>query len=141
MEALAKNKATIIAAALLAAAIIGGWLGVQAWQNAQGEGTLTVIVHDSNGETYEFNLAEDTTQTIEVEGVGYNTVTIEAGEVYVSDADCSNHDCINQGKISKAGKQIICLPHKLWIEISSDGSTSEMDESATNEDDYDVIGR
>ncbi len=37
MEALAKNKATIIAAVLLAAAIIGGWLGVQAWQNAQGE--------------------------------------------------------------------------------------------------------
>ena len=67
----------------------------------------------------------DETETFKVEGAdgNYNIVHIEQGTVWVSDADCSNHDCIRQGKISKVGQSIICLPHQMIIRIVGEGET------------------
>lgn len=62
---------------------------------------------------------------------GTNTIQVKGGEVSVSDADCPNHDCVNQGAISRAGQQIVCLPHKLTVDISDKEASAE----------YDVIGR
>jgi len=58
---------------------------------------------------------------------GRNTIQVKNGEVQVSDADCPNHDCVNQGAISKAGQQIVCLPHKLTVDISSKDASAEYD--------------
>ena len=67
----------------------------------------------------------DETETLRVEGAdgNYNIVHIEQGTVWVSDADCGNHDCIRQGKISKVGQSIICLPHQMIIRIVGEGET------------------
>ena len=67
----------------------------------------------------------DETETFKVEGAdgNYNIVHIEQGTVWVSDADCGNHDCIRQGKISKVGQSIICLPHQMIIRIVGEGET------------------
>ena len=48
---------------------------------------------------------------------GTNTMVIENGCVYLSDADCPNRLCVNQGKIKYDGQSIICLPNKLTISI------------------------
>jgi hypothetical protein len=60
----------------------------------------------------EFNIKTDS---------GYNTVVIENGRVYIKDADCRDKYCVNQGKI-KSGS-IVCLPHKLVVEVVSDNDS------------------
>ena len=53
---------------------------------------------------------------------------IENGMAYVTDADCPDQVCIRMGKISKTGENIVCLPHKLVIQVEGDvGQESEYD--------------
>ncbi|MBQ7707325.1 MAG: NusG domain II-containing protein [Lachnospiraceae bacterium] len=49
---------------------------------------------------------------------GYNIVVIKDKEVYVEEADCPDKICVNHKKISNIGETIICLPHKLVVEIT-----------------------
>ncbi len=60
-------------------------------------------------------------------GGGKNIMEIQDGQVFVSEADCPDGLCVNTGKISKTGQTIICLPHKLVIEIT-DSETSVSDD-------------
>ena len=45
------------------------------------------------------------------------TVVIENGTVYMKDADCPDKLCEKTGKISKNGETIVCLPHRVVVEI------------------------
>ena len=38
----------------------------------------------------------------------------------MKEANCPDKLCIHQGKISKNGETIVCLPHGLIVEIKSD---------------------
>ena len=48
---------------------------------------------------------------------GTNLVVIEDGQVTVKEADCPDKVCVNHKPVSMTGETIICLPHKLVIEI------------------------
>ena len=48
---------------------------------------------------------------------GYNTLRISHGAIEVAEADCPGNDCVRQGKIRDSLLPIVCLPHKLVIEI------------------------
>lgn len=50
---------------------------------------------------------------------GTNTVRVIDQTIQVTDADCRDHICVKQGAISKPGQTIVCLPHKLLIEVKS----------------------
>ena len=52
---------------------------------------------------------------------GSNTVAVEKGRIRVSEADCPDQVCVNQGWISSEAVPIVCLPHKLMIEIVNGG--------------------
>ena len=86
---------------------------------ATSEG-LCALVHDADGRVYELPLDEDATLEVRTDA-GSNTVVVEDGEVFVSQADCDNLDCMHQGGISAPNQQIICLPHKMWIEVAQVG--------------------
>lgn len=51
------------------------------------------------------------------DGSGTNTVQVEQGRIRISEADCPDQVCVNRGWISDSTVPIICLPHKLMIEI------------------------
>ena len=53
-----------------------------------------------------------------VSELGSNHVIISDGYVFVTSADCPDKVCVEHYKISKAGETIICLPHKLVIEVT-----------------------
>lgn len=62
-----------------------------------------------------YDLRED--QEISVEtGGGKNVVTIADGEAYMAYADCPDGLCMHQGRISRDGQTIVCLPHRLVVE-------------------------
>lgn len=72
-----------------------------------------------------YPLSEDRETVIQTEN-GTNHLVIKDGTAYLKEADCPDQLCVKQGKISKTGKLIICLPHKLIIEIVS-GEESGLD--------------
>ncbi len=49
----------------------------------------------------------------------YNTVTFKPKRVAITKANCKDQVCIRRGWISKPGQTIVCLPHKVLIEIKS----------------------
>ena len=48
---------------------------------------------------------------------GMNIVVIEKEGVYIREADCPDKLCIHQGKITKPGIPLVCLPHRLLVTI------------------------
>lgn len=55
------------------------------------------------------------------DGGGTNIVLVEKGRIRVSEADCPDQICVHQGYISDGTFPIVCLPHRLMIEIVGGG--------------------
>lgn len=53
---------------------------------------------------------------------GSNRIVIQDGYVYMADADCPDKLCEHMGKINKIGENIVCMPHRVVVEIVGDGS-------------------
>lgn len=86
--------------------LLGGG-GSQAVISVDGEVWDTVDLNAVT-EAYEFTVETD---------YGWNTVMVAPGNIRVIDADCPHQDCVKQGFISDGAIPIVCLPHKLVIEI------------------------
>ena len=89
----------------------------------KGEGTVVVTQEDK---VTEYPLSQNTTFSVFHEDGGYNLIMIQDGYVRVTDADCPDKLCVKQRSISKNGESIICLPHKLVVQITS-GKESDLD--------------
>ena len=76
-----------------------------------------VIIYSDNEIIKEMPMDQNASFTISND-MGTNTVVVENNQVYVTDADCPDKRCEKQGAISGPGEVIICLPHKLIIEVS-----------------------
>ena len=75
------------------------------------------IIITLNGEVYgSYPLNQEKEIIIETE-YGANTVMIENDGVRMKDADCPDRYCVKQGEISHSKETLVCLPHKLVIEI------------------------
>ena len=73
--------------------------------------TVVVTIDDEIYEVYDLN------EDITVELHTGNTLVIKDNKAYVSASTCEDKVCINHGRISAVGEAIICLPHKLVIEV------------------------
>lgn len=127
-------KANIVLAlavgVVLAAAIVALAIGAAGGGDAAAGDGPVAVVHDGDGNVHELPLSDDATVTVTT-SLGTNVVVVEDGAVRVAEADCENHDCIRQGAISEPGRQVICLPHELWIEVVAPGGESgQMDVGA-----------
>lgn len=54
------------------------------------------------------------------EGVGYNLISVTDGMVVVEAADCKDQICVRHKPILSKGESIICLPHRLVVEVVGD---------------------
>ncbi len=73
-----------------------------------------VIVRVDGQEVARYSLAED--GQYELNG-GTNVLRIEDGKAYLTDANCPDHLCVNQGKIDQTGETITCLPNRLTVTV------------------------
>lgn len=74
------------------------------------------IVRVDGEEVMRLPLSEEKTIVLGDEG-DTNTLVISGGEAYISDADCPDKLCVRQGRVKYDGETIVCLPHRLVIEI------------------------
>ncbi len=81
----------------------------------------SVLVSVDGKSVAEYSLEEDGTYDLSGYDGGYNTLIIEDGVAYLTEADCPDKLCVKQGKIKKVGETIVCLPHKVVIEVIGEG--------------------
>lgn len=116
-----KKDIIVISGVLLTALLL--WL-VPRFLNKDTPAVVRVI---QNGqEIASYPLTEDRTVTVLYYDENYNLLFISGGEASVSDADCPDKLCVRARSISRNGESIICLPHKLVIQIDSK-EESELD--------------
>ena len=127
-KAFRRMKFNVVAVLVIAAVA----LAVAAAANALGSAVdaRTAVIQDADGNTFTMSLSQDDVLTV-ASSAGTNVIEVQAGKVRVSEADCPNQDCVEQGWISKAGQQIVCLPHKLMVNITDEDAASA----------YDVVGQ
>jgi len=53
---------------------------------------------------------------------GVNIVTVEQGRIRMSETNCPDGACVRQGWISSGIMPIVCLPHRVVIELHGDTS-------------------
>ena len=102
----------IVLGVLLAAALCA--LGGRALISSKAGEEVVIRV---NGEVFE-QLPLHEERVISVNG--HNTVTVSDGCVWVSEADCPDQICVQQGKAEKPGKTIVCLPNRMTVEIEGE---------------------
>ena len=73
-----------------------------------------------------YSLQENQTICIET-AYGKNIVEIFDGEVNVKEADCPDQICVRHLPIAKQNEVIVCLPHKLVVEVHSEEKKLEID--------------
>lgn len=61
-------------------------------------------------------LSVDHTETF-TDASGSNTLVISNGTAKISEADCPDHICVKTYPVSSPGETIVCLPHKLVVEV------------------------
>ena len=71
------------------------------------------ILISLEGEVIE-RIAFGTEQVLELE---HHVIVSTSEGVFVEEADCPDHDCVKMKMISEVGRQIICAPHRLVVEI------------------------
>lgn len=76
----------------------------------------TVLIYSDNKLVRTINLSKEKNTEIRIENGsgGYNIITVSDGEVYVSEANCENHICVDSGKLTKVSP-IACVPNGLVI--------------------------
>ncbi len=71
--------------------------------------------------TIDLDFAENQSFTVKDKNGGTNTVVIENGEIYISEANCPDKTCVRMGKLKSADLPVVCLPHKLIIRFAGGG--------------------
>lgn len=95
--------------------------------NSQSEKGDYVQITVNGMETGTYSLNEN--KVIPISGVdGSNTLLIENGKVSMKDADCPDKICVKHKAIEKTGETIVCLPHKVVVEIVSEGQKTTQKE-------------
>ena len=93
-----------------------------------------IVVVTIDGKEYNrYPLGKDQNITIQGNG-GMNCLQIKNSKVKMVKADCPDEYCVMQKEISKKGQSIICLPHKLSVEILEQDT-----EMQTTDNDVDAI--
>ena len=123
-----RMRVNVIAALVITALALAAAAAAYVLGNAVD--ARTAVIQDADGNTFAMPLSKDDVLTV-ASSAGTNVVEVQSGKVRVSEADCPNQDCVDQGWISNAGQQIVCLPHKLMVNITDEDAASA----------YDVVGQ
>ncbi len=111
----------LIALLVMASFIPNAVFAYQAMSQPAEDGQPYIVIKVNNEETERIALDPSAAAYDYVITTGdddTNTIHIENGVVTMIDADCPDRVCVTSfPPISRNGEQIICLPHKLVVEI------------------------
>lgn len=114
----------ILAAVILLIAVAG--LLLMNINKTQGD---FAVVKIDGVEKHRYPLSENVTLNIVTgeNGENTNTLVIKDGEAVMTEADCPDGICVAHRPIKNTGESIVCLPHKIVVEIQSEENVDELD--------------
>lgn len=93
-------------------------------RHSTSQNTLAVITVD--GQVYkEIPLSEHSGTDefpITTAAGGHNLVVVRNQEIGIAEADCPDQICVHEGFIARPGETVICLPHKVMVEVKAAGN-------------------
>ena len=115
------KKKTWIWVLILAAVVLAGVIATV--RISRRGGTYALITVDGElVERVDLSKVRDSRDLVVETAYGRNIVHIEQGAIWVAEADCPDQICVLMGKLTTdGGMPIICMPHRLMIEIEDDG--------------------
>lgn len=116
-----KKDIIIIVLALLAA---GALYAVS--QISLGSKASVVVATVDGREALRKPLAMEGRYEIAQEDGSLNVIRVQKGAVFMEEANCRDGLCIRQGKMRNGAKTIVCLPHKVVVQIEGDAPQSEV---------------
>lgn len=78
-----------------------------------------------------YDSAPDLPSTVP-EGIGYNLLAVSSSGVSMEAADCPDQICVHHIPILRDGESIICLPHRLAVEIIGGKESKTLDGMVNN---------
>ncbi|MGN0241266.1 MAG: NusG domain II-containing protein [Candidatus Weimeria sp.] len=121
-----KENTYISKKSIIVIAVILALLGLFCvfFYSTRTQGNTVVVTHDGK-QVGAYPLDKDRTIVIrDSNGKVTNTVVIKNGEVYMKSADCPDQICVHQGRKSKNGESITCLPNKVFVEVKGKNKSS-----------------
>ena len=116
-----KKDVVLVIAVLVLAGIVS--IFFQFSQKEESEYVRIAI----DGKEYGSYLIEEN-RIIEIRNAyGKNKIVIENHEVFMEYADCPDQYCVKHKAISKTNETIVCLPHKLVVELYGEKKEAEFD--------------
>ena len=114
----------ILAAVILLIAVAG--LLLMNLNKTQGD---FAVVKIDGVEKHRYPLSENLTVDIVTgkEDENINILVIKDGEAFMTEADCPDGICVAHRPIKNTGESIVCLPHKIVVEIQSNDNVDELD--------------
>ena len=73
-------------------------------------------------------LSKDATYEIPQDDGSLNVIEVKDGGVRMIDANCRDGVCISQGETRRATRTIVCLPHKLVVQLVPAEESEDADE-------------
>lgn len=125
-----RKDIVLIALALLVALALYGGNRLLADKNAD-----TVVVTVDGVERLRVPLSAEGVYSVPLAEGEENVIAVEGGAVWMQSANCRDQLCVQQGRTRSAGKQIVCLPHRVVV------SLERTQGAAVQEDDLDVVVR
>lgn len=118
-----KNDVVLAVAILLLATA-----GLLLFNALKADGEYVSVKIDGT-EKYRYSLTEnvDTVICTGEKNEYENRLVIKDGKAFISEANCPDKICAEHRAVSKVNESIVCLPHKLVIEIVSSESSNEPD--------------
>lgn len=106
----------VLAVLLIAAAALLLWLRFGRTPGAWA------VVRVEGREVARYSLSKDGVYPL---NGGTNVLTVAGGSAAVTEADCPDRICVEQGRVRYAGQCITCLPNKLTVTL--EGGEPEVD--------------
>ena len=120
MKGMKKNDVILILFVLILAGGVFLW---NSFVKGNPGGKAVVYVDGEVFKTYDLN--QDGEFLIETED-GQNRLVIKEGKADMTEADCPDGLCVKQHAIHKTGQTIVCLPHRVVVEVEN-GQNNELD--------------
>ncbi len=94
------------------------WGGLKLTSYLQQQDNLMLIVKSEGKVVQTLEVDATTSASYQVENqFGYNLIWVRAGVVTIHESDCKNQLCVGFGGISKSGESLVCLPHRVIVEL------------------------
>lgn len=95
--------------------------------NKEMGSSVAVNINGEQTAVYPLSVNTEVTITTGENNEHINVLTIKDGKAYISEANCPDGICAETRAAQYVGETIVCLPHKVVIEIVAENTDSEID--------------